>query len=175
MIGAGYVGLVSGLCLPTSDITYVRRQCLGESGCAALRVRADIRAGAGRAGEVERQGQRLTFTTTCRPRSPCGSRLHRRRNSLGARRRTCRRLLRLCSRQRHRAGDDPLHGGGHEVYRPLYLNSAPLLFCHRRTSELIKHAGNAFLAMKVIFINEMADLWKRSARRCRRSPRHRPR
>ena len=45
-----------------------------------------------------------------------------------------------------------------EIYRPLYLNQAPLLFTSRRTSELIKYAGNAFLAMKITFINEMADL-----------------
>ncbi|QYA03927.1 UDP-glucose/GDP-mannose dehydrogenase family protein [Rhizobium sp. B21/90] len=45
-----------------------------------------------------------------------------------------------------------------EVYRPLYLNQAPLLFTSRRTSELIKYAANAFLAMKITFINEMADL-----------------
>ena len=45
-----------------------------------------------------------------------------------------------------------------EVYRPLYLNQAPLLFTERRTSELIKYAANAFLAMKITFINEMADL-----------------
>jgi UDPglucose 6-dehydrogenase len=45
-----------------------------------------------------------------------------------------------------------------EVYRPLYLNQAPLLFTARRTSELIKYAANAFLAMKVTFINEIADL-----------------
>jgi UDPglucose 6-dehydrogenase len=45
-----------------------------------------------------------------------------------------------------------------EVYRPLYLNQAPLLFTSRRTSELIKYAGNAFLAMKITFINEIADL-----------------
>ncbi|MBO0663040.1 UDP-glucose/GDP-mannose dehydrogenase family protein [Jiella sp. MQZ9-1] len=45
-----------------------------------------------------------------------------------------------------------------EVYRPLYLNESPLLFCERRTSELIKYAGNAFLAMKITFINEIADL-----------------
>ncbi|UDQ88160.1 UDP-glucose/GDP-mannose dehydrogenase family protein [Xanthobacter autotrophicus] len=45
-----------------------------------------------------------------------------------------------------------------EVYRPLYLNQAPMLFTTRRTSELIKYAGNAFLAMKITFINEMADL-----------------
>jgi UDPglucose 6-dehydrogenase len=45
-----------------------------------------------------------------------------------------------------------------EVYRPLYLNRSPLLFTTRRTSELIKYAGNAFLAMKITFINEMADL-----------------
>lgn len=45
-----------------------------------------------------------------------------------------------------------------EIYRPLYLNKAPLMFTARRTSELIKYASNAFLAMKITFINEMADL-----------------
>ena len=44
------------------------------------------------------------------------------------------------------------------IYRPLYLNQAPILYTGRRTSELIKYAGNAFLAMKITFINEMADL-----------------
>ena len=45
-----------------------------------------------------------------------------------------------------------------EVYRPLFLNESPLLFTGRRTSELIKYAANAFLATKITFINEMADL-----------------
>jgi UDPglucose 6-dehydrogenase len=45
-----------------------------------------------------------------------------------------------------------------EVYRPLYLNQAPLLFTSRRTAELSKYAANAFLAMKITFINEIADL-----------------
>jgi UDPglucose 6-dehydrogenase len=45
-----------------------------------------------------------------------------------------------------------------EVYRPLFLNESPLLFTSRRTSELIKYAANAFLATKITFINEMADL-----------------
>ncbi|AOO80406.1 UDP-glucose dehydrogenase family protein [Bosea vaviloviae] len=45
-----------------------------------------------------------------------------------------------------------------EIYRPLYINQGPLLFVSRRTSELIKYAANAFLAMKITFINEMADL-----------------
>ena len=45
-----------------------------------------------------------------------------------------------------------------EVYRPLYLNQSPIMFTDRRTSELIKYAANAFLAMKITFINEMADL-----------------
>ncbi len=45
-----------------------------------------------------------------------------------------------------------------EVYRPLYLNESPILFTSRRTSELIKYAANAFLATKITFINEMADL-----------------
>lgn len=48
-----------------------------------------------------------------------------------------------------------------ELYRPLYLNAAPLLFTARRTSELIKYAGNAFLATKITFINEIADLCER--------------
>ena len=45
-----------------------------------------------------------------------------------------------------------------EVYRPLYLNSAPILHTSRRTAELTKYAANAFLATKITFINEMADL-----------------
>ncbi|GLQ54280.1 UDP-glucose dehydrogenase family protein [Devosia nitrariae] len=49
-----------------------------------------------------------------------------------------------------------------EVYRPLYLNQAPLLFTGRRTAELIKYAGNAFLAMKITFINEIADLCEKT-------------
>ncbi|ALN72224.1 UDP-glucose/GDP-mannose dehydrogenase family protein [Aureimonas sp. AU20] len=45
-----------------------------------------------------------------------------------------------------------------EVYRPLYLNSAPIVYTSRRTAELTKYAANAFLATKITFINEMADL-----------------
>jgi UDPglucose 6-dehydrogenase len=45
-----------------------------------------------------------------------------------------------------------------EVYRPLYLNETPILFTSRETSELIKYAANAFLATKITFINEIADL-----------------
>src|SRR6185369_16507031 len=45
-----------------------------------------------------------------------------------------------------------------EIYRPLYLNETPIVFTSRRTSELTKYAANAFLAMKITFINEMASL-----------------
>jgi UDPglucose 6-dehydrogenase len=45
-----------------------------------------------------------------------------------------------------------------ELYRPLFLNETPMVFTGRRTSELIKYAANAFLAMKITFINEIADL-----------------
>jgi UDPglucose 6-dehydrogenase len=45
-----------------------------------------------------------------------------------------------------------------ELYRPLFLNETPIVFTARRTSELIKYAANAFLAMKITFINEIADL-----------------
>ena len=49
-----------------------------------------------------------------------------------------------------------------EIYRPLYLNQAPFLFTNRRTSELTKYAANAFLATKITFINEIADLCERT-------------
>ncbi|MFG1379846.1 UDP-glucose dehydrogenase family protein [Xanthobacter autotrophicus] len=45
-----------------------------------------------------------------------------------------------------------------ELYRPLFLNRSPLLFTSRRTAELTKYAANAFLATKITFINEIADL-----------------
>ncbi|GAC1404225.1 MAG: UDP-glucose/GDP-mannose dehydrogenase family protein [Novosphingobium sp.] len=49
-----------------------------------------------------------------------------------------------------------------EVYRPLFLNKAPILFTSRRSSELIKYAANAFLATKITFINEIADLCEKA-------------
>lgn len=45
-----------------------------------------------------------------------------------------------------------------EVYRPLYLNAAPMVYTDRRTAELTKYAANSFLATKIAFINEIADL-----------------
>lgn len=48
-----------------------------------------------------------------------------------------------------------------ELYRPLYLNAAPIIVTSRRTAELIKYAANAFLATKITFINEIADLAER--------------
>ncbi len=48
-----------------------------------------------------------------------------------------------------------------EIYRPINLNKPPLFFVDRRTSELIKYAANAFLATKITFINEIADLCER--------------
>jgi UDPglucose 6-dehydrogenase len=48
-----------------------------------------------------------------------------------------------------------------ELYRPLYLNRAPIVVTSRRTAELIKYAANAFLATKITFINEIADLCER--------------
>ena len=56
------------------------------------------------------------------------------------------------------AEDDKAKAVLAEIYRPLFLNKAPLLFTGRRTAELTKYAANAFLAMKISFINEMADL-----------------
>jgi UDPglucose 6-dehydrogenase len=48
------------------------------------------------------------------------------------------------------------------IYRPLSLNNPPLVFVDRRTSELIKYAANAFLAVKITFINEVADLCEKT-------------
>jgi UDPglucose 6-dehydrogenase len=48
-----------------------------------------------------------------------------------------------------------------ELYRPLYLNQAPILYTGRRTAELLKYAANAFLATKITFINEIAELCER--------------
>lgn len=58
--------------------------------------------------------------------------------------------------------DERARGPMSEVYRPLYLNRAPLMFTSRRTAELTKYAANAFLAMKITFINEMADLCEKT-------------
>jgi UDPglucose 6-dehydrogenase len=49
-----------------------------------------------------------------------------------------------------------------EVYRPLYLHETPILFTSRESAELIKYAANAFLATKISFINEMADLCEKA-------------
>ncbi|WP_072385107.1 UDP-glucose/GDP-mannose dehydrogenase family protein [Hyphomicrobium sp. CS1BSMeth3] len=54
--------------------------------------------------------------------------------------------------------DDRARQVMNEIYRPLFINASPMMFTTRRTAELIKYAGNAFLAMKITFINEIADL-----------------
>ena len=54
--------------------------------------------------------------------------------------------------------DGRAEGVMREIYRPLYLNAAPILVTGRRTAELTKYAANAFLATKITFINEIADL-----------------
>jgi UDPglucose 6-dehydrogenase len=56
------------------------------------------------------------------------------------------------------AEDDPAQEALREIYRPLFLNRAPILITGRRTAELTKYAANAFLAVKISFINEIADL-----------------
>ena len=56
------------------------------------------------------------------------------------------------------AEDDRAREVLREIYRPLFLNQAPMLFTGRRTAELTKYAANAFLATKISFINEIADL-----------------
>lgn len=53
---------------------------------------------------------------------------------------------------------DRAHDVLKELYRPLYINETPIVFTNRETAEVIKYAANAFLATKISFINEMADL-----------------
>jgi UDPglucose 6-dehydrogenase len=58
--------------------------------------------------------------------------------------------------------DEWARGVMREVYRPLFLNKSPIQFTSRRSAELIKYAANAFLATKITFINEIADLCEKS-------------
>ena len=69
----------------------------------------------------------------------------------------------FCRPDRIVVGTEDAHGRAvmEAVYGPLSINRAPLLFTGRRDAELVKYAGNAFLAMKIEFINEMADLCER--------------
>jgi len=55
-------------------------------------------------------------------------------------------------------GTDRARAVMREIYRPLYLNETPILFTSCESSELIKYASNAFLAAKITFINEVANL-----------------
>ncbi len=61
------------------------------------------------------------------------------------------------------AEDERARGVMREIYRPLFINETPILFTGRRAAELIKYASNAFLATKVMFINEMADICEKCA------------
>ncbi len=54
--------------------------------------------------------------------------------------------------------DERAQGVMRELYRPLYLTETPILFTSRTTAEMIKYAANTFLATKITFINEIADL-----------------
>ena len=58
--------------------------------------------------------------------------------------------------------DERAHRVMRDIYRPLFINETPILFTGRRAAELIKYAANAFLATKITFINEMANLCEKS-------------
>lgn len=60
------------------------------------------------------------------------------------------------------AEDDRAREVMRQLYRPLNLNETPILFTNRRTAELTKYAANAFLATKITFINEMADICEKT-------------
>jgi len=59
------------------------------------------------------------------------------------------------------ADDDRAREVMRQLYRPLYLSETPMLFTDIETAELVKYAANAFLATKITFINEIADLCER--------------
>ncbi|HHI82754.1 MAG TPA: UDP-glucose/GDP-mannose dehydrogenase family protein, partial [Rhizobiales bacterium] len=60
------------------------------------------------------------------------------------------------------AEDDRAREVMRELYRPLFLNETPILYTNRPTAELTKYAANAFLATKISFINEIADLCEKT-------------
>ena len=134
-----------------ADLSYVyaaaREIATALTGFTVVVTKSTVPVGTG--DEVER---------IIREANPIGRRRGRLQSGIPARRRRDPRLQTpRPHRGRHRSDERARKVLG-DVYRPLSLNQAPLMFTERRTAELIKYAANAFLATKITFINEIADL-----------------
>src|ERR1700727_739872 len=145
LCGAGVGGLFRGFRSPG----HLRGQGWREDRSLAPRRNPDFRARPRCLGGFQCKGRAAGLChRTCGPGCCGGCGVHRRRHAVATRRRPRRSELRSWRGTRVLA----------DISRPLSLSQAPLMFTGRRTAELIKYAANAFLATKITFINEIADL-----------------
>src|SRR5205814_161732 len=141
VIGTGYVGLVSGACFSEFGVSVT---CVDTDAAKIARLRRGempiYEPGLEALVAANTAAGRLSFTTELLPAIEDFMRPDR--VVIGADGDRAREVMR-------------------QLYRPLYLSETPMLFTDIETAELIKYAANAFLATKITFINEIADLCER--------------